>query len=94
MGQLVPLIHHEYCSGESNGGLNYNTNRTNFAVPVLEITLLCYRKEICVGSNIKQYKRLNWTVLANKLRVLDDKASVCFRNCNRLVKEELFWQER
>ena len=94
MGQLVPLIHHEYCSGESNGGLNYNTDRTNFAAAVLEFTLLHYKKEICAGSNIKQCKRLNWAVPANKLRALEDKASVCLRNCSRLVEEELLWRER
>ena len=83
-GQLMPLIHEEYCSTK---GVQCNTDRTNFMAAVLEFTLLHYKSEIGPGSKIKQAKRQNWTSVNKRLDKMGERTSVCMNNCKRLINE-------
>lgn len=92
-GQLLPIIHQEYCSAHartSTASDNYclsNTDRDNFTAAVMEHTFICYGPEIGPESHIKQTKRQNWTLPRAKLRELKKMSGLCVKNCEDALAE-------
>ena len=80
-GQLMPLIHKEYCSARDRKG--YNTDRVNFMAAITEFSLLHYISELSPN----QVKRQSWMSVSRRLDKIRKRTSVCVENCKRLMME-------